>query len=329
MKDSKEKEHRISNLKEMIDNVSDADENEENIEDIEEDIELINYLNEDRENYGDLEIDDEFIYHPGEDKGEAINLEENPINEDYIINTPKEKELEDNDSAEDEDILDDFSGDISESFDNIINAKVGRTPILAIISSILGLLLIALSAYVFSNRSDRVVDNVISGESHFMTVIFLIFGLLLLGYGLFKILGFKTPFEGLVNTMDSVESDEPQEPVKKNEEETPKIIPKSNIPLDKDSYKVGEFNIGDLKNKFKKPSKPKKSTPPTQEELDQIPPAREKPQEKKGLTTEEIEEIEYKQVVLDGESIDDIFAEVEDIDEIPIISIDSENKKEK
>ena len=46
MKDSKEKEHRISNLKEMIDHVSDEDVNEEeNFEDIEEDIELINYLN--------------------------------------------------------------------------------------------------------------------------------------------------------------------------------------------------------------------------------------------------------------------------------------------
>ena len=37
MKDSKEKEHRISNLKEMIDHVSDEDVNEEeNFEDIEE-----------------------------------------------------------------------------------------------------------------------------------------------------------------------------------------------------------------------------------------------------------------------------------------------------
>ncbi len=327
MKDSKEKEHRISNLKDMIDNVSEPDANtEENFDDIEEDIELINYLHED---YDDLEIDDEFIYHPGEDKGESINLEENPINEDYIINAPKEKELED-DSTEGEEGFEDFSDDISESFDNIINAKIGRTPILAIVSSLIGLLLIALSAYVFSTRSDRVIDNVVSGESHFMSVILLIFGLLLLGYGLFKIFGFKSPFQGLANSLDSVESDKPQKPAKKKEEEdTPKTIPKSNIPLDKESYKVGEFNIGDLKNKFKKPSKPKKSTPPTQEELDQIPPAREKSQEKKGLTTEEIEEIEYKQVVLDGESIDDIFAEVEDIEDMPIISIDSEDKKEK
>ena len=331
MKDSKEKEHRISNLKEMIDHVSDEDVNEEeNFEDIEEDIELINYLN--GRDGDDLEIDDEFIYHPSEDKGEAINLEENPIDEDYIINTPKEKDSEEDNSAEGEDILDDFSDGINESFDNIINAKIGRTPILAVISTLMGLLLLALSAYEFSTRSDRVIDNVISGESHFMSVILLIFGLILLAYGLFKIFGFKNPFQGLSNSLDSVESDKPQKPTpkqKEKEEDTPKAIPKSDIPLDKESYKIGEFNLGDLKNKFKKPSKPKKSTPPTQEELDQIPPAREKPKEKKGLTSEEIEEIEYEQVVLEGESIDDIFAEVEDIEDIPIVSVDSEDKKEK
>lgn len=47
------------------------------------------------------------------------------------------------------------------------------------------------------------------------------------------------------------------------------------------------------------------------------------------MTAEEIEEIEYNKVVLENESIDDIFAEVEDIDDIPIISIDGEDKKRK
>ena len=45
MKDSKEKELRISNLKDMIDNVSEEDRTVAP-EEIEEDIELINYLNE-------------------------------------------------------------------------------------------------------------------------------------------------------------------------------------------------------------------------------------------------------------------------------------------
>lgn len=321
MKDSKEKEHRISNLKDMIDNINDKEVIEEEIE---EDMELINYLNEDKDEYEDLEINDEFIYHPSDDDN-AVNLEENNINEDFIIKTPKE-EIDVEDATENEEFFDDFTSDMSESFDNIVHAKIGRTPILAIVSTIIGLILIAISATIFSSRSDRVIDNVVSGETNFISVIFLIFGLLLLIYGLYKIIGFKNPLESLSNSIDSVESDEP---ITKKEEPKEKVIPKSNIPLDKESYKIGEFKLKELKNKFKKPSTPKKPAPPTQEELDKIPPAREKPKEKKGLTADEIEEMEYEQVVREGESIDDIFAEVEDIDEMPIISVDSEDKIKK
>ena len=320
MKDSKDKEHRISNLKDMIDNINDNEVKEE--EEIEEDLELINYLNEDKVDYDNLEIDDEFIYHPSDDD-DAINLEENPINEDFIINTPKE---ENENADENEEFFDDFTSDMSENFDNIVNAKIGRTPILAVVSTVIGLILIVLSAIVFSSRSDRVIDNVVSGETNFIAVIFLIFGLLMVIYGLYKIIGFKNPLESLSSSIDSVESNET---TAKKEEPEEKVIQKSNIPLDKESYKIGEFNLKELKNKLKKPSTPKKPAPPTQEELDKIPPAREKPKEKKGLTADEIEEMEYEQVVRESESIDDIFAEVEDIDEMPIISVDSEDKTKK
>ena len=322
MKDSKDKEHRISNLKDMIDNINDNEVKEE--EEIEEDLELINYLNEDKVDYDNLEIDDEFIYHPSDDD-DAINLEENPINEDFIINAPKE-ETEKEDAIENDEFFDDFTSDMSESFDNLVNAKIGRTPILAIASTIIGLVLIVISAIIFSSRSDRIIDNVVSGETNFISVIFLILGLLLVIYGLYKIFGFKNPLENLSNSIDSVEINEP---TTKKEEPKEKVIPKSNIPLDKESYKIGEFNFKDLKNKFRKPSTPNKPAPPTQEELDKIPPAREKPKDKKGLTADEIEEMEYEQVVRESESIDDIFAEVEDIDEMPIISVDSEDKIKK
>lgn len=329
MKDSKEKEHRISNLKDMIGNVS-AKDVEEVPDDIEEDIELINYLNEDTNDYGDLEINDEFIYRPDEDEGTPINLEETPIDEDYLIKTPSEKKLEESDEDyESEDGYDEFAGDVSESFDNIINAKVGRTPVLAVVSAFLGLLLIAISAFIFSSRSDRIIDNVVSGETNFISVIFLIFGILLFVYGAYKIIGFRNPLESLSNSIDSIEDENQKDESAKKDEPKEKVIPKSNIPLDKESYKIGEFNFKDLKNKLKRPSKPKKPAPLTQEELDKIPQAREKPEEKKGLTAEEIEEMEYKQAVLENESIDDIFAEVEDIEDIPIISVDGEdNKKE-
>lgn len=325
MKDSKEKEHRISNLKDMINNASNPGV-EEDTDEFEEDKELIDYLNEEQ-NYGDYEMNDEFIYHPDNDEGDAINLEENPIDEDFLIKTPKEKDIENDDSPDGEVILDEFTLEMSEGFDTIVNAKIGRTPILAVVSAFLGLIFLLISAIVFSSRSDRVIDNVVSGESNFITVIFLVFGLLLLIYGLYKIFGFRNPLEKLSNSIDSVESDEIVKSGSKKEEPKEKVIPKSNIPLDRESYKIGEFSLKDIKNKFKR--SPKKPAPPTQEELDKIPPAKEKPKEKKGLTADEIEEMEYEQAVRENESIDDIFAEVEDIDDIPIISLDSEDSMKK
>lgn len=330
MKDSKEKEHRISNLKDMINNVNE-DEEDTSYDDIEEDKELINYLNEDREGYGDVEIDDEFIYHPDDDSQHAVNLEENPIDDDFLIKTPKESDTglneEDVDLNDDNDVI---TGEISENFDNVLNAKIGRTPIIGVVSTILGLILIVLGAITYSSRSDRIVDNVISGENSFITVIFIVFGLGLLIYGIYKVIGMKNPLEGISKSIDSLDN-ENDTPAEKMEEKDQNILPKSNIPLDKDSFKIGEFNFGDLKKTFKKPktdSKPKKTTPP--ENIDDIPPAREKPPERKGLTSEEIEEIEYEQVKLENETIDDIFAEVEGIEDIPIISVDSkeEGKKE-
>ena len=139
MKDSKEKEHRISNLKNMINNVKeDNDEKALEYDDIEEDSELIDYLNEETINYDELEIDDEFIYRPGDEDVEAINLEENPIDENFLIKAPDETE---NNKLNDIDELnDDIMGDISENFDNVVNAKIRGMPILAIVSTVLGVI---------------------------------------------------------------------------------------------------------------------------------------------------------------------------------------------
>ena len=324
MKDSKQKEYRISNLKDMIDNVK-TDEEVSEFEDIEEDSELINYLNEDNLNYDEMEINDEFIYHPGDEDTNAIDLEENPIDEDYIINTPKTEDSEDDDYDE---FSDDLVGEISENFDNVLKAKIRGRPILAIFSTILGVILIVISIFIFESRSDRVIDNVVAGESSILFVVFLIAGLFLLIYGAFKLLNLKNPFENITSSIDSIDNDKKKADENTTEKEEPsqKPIPKSKIPLDKESYKIGEFDADDLKTTLKKPADSKK-VQPVEENIDDIPPAREKTPENKGLTAEEIEERDYEQAKLESESIDDIFAEVEDIEDIPIISIDSEEKK--
>lgn len=322
MKDSKEKEHRISNLKDMINNIKE-DPSSPSYAEVEEDSELIDYLNEDKIDFNELEINDEFIYNPNTEKGNAINLEDAGINEEFIIRTPKEKDVEYSNEAEAEE-PEDIMGDVSENIDFFINAKIGRTPVLAIISSFLGIILVLISIFIFQSRSDRVIDNVVSGETNFISVVVLAVGILLLAYGIFRIFNLKNPITRLTDSINSVDVGNDK---KDGEESSEMIIPKSNIPLDKESYKIGEFNLEELKNKLKKPSTSKKPIPIT-ENIDDIPPAKEKEESKKGLTAEEIEDMEYEQTKLDSETIDEIFAEVEDIDEMPIISIDSKEKEE-
>ncbi|MBR4447662.1 topoisomerase IV [Methanobrevibacter sp.] len=332
MKNSKEKEHRISNLKEMINNIKESEEIRLDDE-IPEDDELINYLNEDSGEFTELEIDEEFIYRPGEEDSGAVDLEEEDkqIDEGFIIKTPKVKETENEEEDETEEFEEDIVGDISENFDSFINAQIGGKPILAIVSTVLGIILIAISLFIFTfRRADRVIDNVVAGETSFVFIIFLAIGALLIFFGLYKLLNIKNPIDNLINKADSIEDeddDQPKTPKKKTEKPSPKVIPKSEIPLDKDAYKIGEFDMEEIRKALKKPTDSKKKAK-IEENLDDIPPAKEKPPEKKGLTTEEIEEMEHDQVILDSESIDDIFAEVEDLEELPIISIDSEDKEE-
>ena len=317
MKDSKEKKHRISDLKDMIDNVTD-----ESYDEMEEDSELIDYLNEPNADFDGSEIDDEFIYHPDEEYDDALNLEETSIDEDFIIKAPKSEDVK---KDKYDDLEGDLVGDISENFDNVINAKIKGRPILAIVSSIIGVILIIISIFIFESRSDRVIDNVVAGESSFMFVIFLVVGIFLLIYGIYKLFNIKNPFEKITSSINTIDSDEKEKKDNANtkpEEPSQKPIPKSKIPLDKESYKIGEFDMDDIKTSLKKPTASNKNVQ-FKETIDDLPHAKEK-----ALTEEEIEEMEYEQAKLESESIDDIFAEVEEIEDVPIISADSKEKKE-
>ena len=321
MKDSKEKEHRISSLKDMINNIKESE--EIRLDDgIPEDDELINYLNNESDDLMGAEIDDEFIYRPGDENTRALNLEEKPIDEEFIIKTPKVKETEKEEETEELD--EDLVGEISENFDTVVNARIGGKPILAIVSTVLGIILIFLAGFIYSTRSDRVIDNVISGENSFYFIVFLAIGALLIFYGIYRLLNIQNPLEKFTNKIyspDDDDDDEPTTPKKKIEKPSPKVIPKSEIPLDKDAYKIGEFDMEEIRKSLKKPTDSKKKT---EENLNDIPPAKGKSPKKKSA-----EEIEHDKIILDSESIDDIFAEVEDLEELPIISIDSKDKKEK
>lgn len=317
MKDSKEKEHRISNLKDMIDNVT-----TESYDEMEEDSELIDYLNGPNTDFEESEIDDEFIYHPGDEYNDALNLEETPIDEDYIIKAPKSEDVKKDEYTNMEG---DLVGDISENFDNVINAKIKGRPVLAIVSSIIGFVLIIIAIFIFESRSDRVIDNVVAGESSFMFVIFLVIGVFLLIYGVYKLFNIKNPFEKITSSINTIDRDVKEKKDNANtkpEEPSQKPIPKSEIPLDKESYKIGEFDVNDLKTSLKKPTVSNKKVQ-FKDTIEDLPPAKEK-----SLSEEEIEEMEYEHAKLESESIDDIFAEVEEIEDMPIISDNSKERKE-
>ena len=126
MKDSKDKENRISNLKNMFDHMNDdeteekAEEKKDELDDIEEDEELINFLNEGMEEY---ELDDKYIYRPGKDSIEAVNLENDAeIDKNFIIETDINEKID-----KESQVVNQASGyedAINENFDNMVNLKI-------------------------------------------------------------------------------------------------------------------------------------------------------------------------------------------------------------
>lgn len=353
MKDSKEKEHRISHLKDLMEGVKetseekpdDADEIEE-YEVVDAD-ELIHELNaEEKQNFEEetFEIDDEFIYSPNKDSEEAEILEE--IDEDFIITT----EINDSETDYEEDVLYDSEDKISEQFNNIVHARVGNYPIMAVVSLAVGIILLIVSIFLLiTQTSERVIDSVASGELNVIIVIAAFIGILLIIIGIYKLFSLKNPFGDLTKKIDNIEKEEKKtkkEPQIKEEEK--KVIPKSKIPLNREDYKIGEFDISSIKTNFKESSsdieeikaiKSEKPTfnkttsvdkeineeEPTHKEEENIEPVKEEKEEKK--TDNNKEDEEYKKAQLDNESIDEIFSGIEEIEEIPIISVNSKDKK--
>lgn len=353
MKDSKEKEHHISHLKDLMEGVKetseekpdDADEIEE-YEVVDAD-ELIHELNaEEKQNFEEetFEIDDEFIYSPNKDSEEAEILEE--IDEDFIITT----EINDSETDYEEDVLYDSEDKISEQFNNIVHARVGNYPIMAVVSLAVGIILLIVSIFLLiTQTSERVIDSVASGELNVIIVIAAFIGILLIIIGIYKLFSLKNPFGDLTKKIDNIEKEEKKskkEPQIKEEEK--KVIPKSKIPLNREDYKIGEFDISSIKTNFKESSseieeikaiKSEKPTfnkttsvdkeineeEPTHKEEENIEPVKEEKEEKK--TDNNKEDEEYKKAQLDNESIDEIFSGIEEIEEIPIISVNSKDKK--
>lgn len=356
MKDSKEKENRISNLKNMFIkmkkvDIDESDEENFEIEDIskldnvelEEDHELINYLYEEQEEEVLPEIDDEFIYNPAKDNSEPTILEEeNEIDENFIIKTAlnDEKNLDDEDSFEEIEENDNkyestYDADyiISKQFDSLIDIKIGKYKIIHIIGVIVGVILISLSIFISSNGSERIIDNVVSGEVGVIVVLLIFFGLSISIFSIFKLFSLKNPFEKLALSINNLENSKKTK-TNFNKTEEKIGIPKSKIPIDKEAYKIGEFDISSFKENLKKPTSKldgvkyhKTETAyknkSTESKPNNVSKTGEKPVEKELLPIEEDKVDEN----IDSRSIDDIFASIEEIEDMSILSIDEKVEK--
>lgn len=321
MKDSKEKEHRISNLRDMMKNVTndknaqDSFEEYDELEDAPDDDyevidaeEMIDILSKDYNKYPkeELDVNEEFLFKPGKESGNNDDAVNDKINSEFIIKT----KLEDSEFPQEpqkdldyEEPKSDFSYDdedfLMEKFDGMLNKNIKGYSIIAWGSLIFGIILIIFSVFLFNFSSPRLVDNVISGETNTSGVIFLLIGLFLIFIGIYKMKVVKTPFEDVVDSIKSVEKDNG----KRDKTQEDNIIQKPLANDNKEVKKVGEFDISEFKNKMDN----LQSVDDTENTLS--------------------DEEEYEKAHLDDESIDDIFAEIEDIDEVPIISVDSKEEK--
>ena len=205
--------------------------------------------------------------------------------------------------------------------DNILNYKLGKIHLIAFLGIILGIIFILISALMFFGSSDRVVDNVISGEVNVSGIFFLLIGIIIIIFSIFKAFSLKNPFGDLASSMDKLETNNQNKKNKKNK--TSEILKEP--PIDREKYKIGEFDLKTLE--LTKPAQKTEST-----KTKDTPPKEEIIEEKEEIT----EKTEVKENNIESKSIDDIFSdleEVEDLDEsIPIVSVDekinSSKKKE-
>ncbi|WP_409200171.1 hypothetical protein [Methanobrevibacter sp. DSM 116169] len=278
MKDS-EKDKRISNLKNIMNNVKKEDSDNADEKDVYSTSEFeefhegkkdsVSYLfnnNEEEEIEDEDIIDDEFIFNPSKSSDATILEDESEIDEKFIIKTHDEKEdfekidfSEDDEDMnslkntfkDDEDIEDEkeTEGEFPLKFLNkLYDYKITNIQIIFILGILLGILLIIISALMFFGNADRVIDNVASGENNVAGIIFLFLGIIITILSIFKAFSLKNPFGDLVSSIETLEKVED-----KKEDDVPEILKEP--PIDRSKYKIGEFDKDSLRPTKKSPEK--------------------------------------------------------------------------
>ena len=235
----------------------------------------------------ELSLDDEYIYDPNKTSDEAI-----------ILSTEKDERFIRKVADKDNDYDDVF---MSKQLDSILKTSIGRFSVLPIIGTVIGILLVIFGIITLGDISQRVIDNVVSGETIVEAIILLALGAIILVVSVIKLFNIKTPLSDLGEEIDNIVNDTT---IKTTEDTDTDFFDEFNRnELEEDFKKLKKtVNPSIFKNKLKK-SEVKKSTS-KQSTLDEhIPQA-------KKIDTKEEED--YRRARLDTESIDDIFKDIEE-----------------
>lgn len=306
---------------------------------------LITDLDEKEEIEEDM-IDDEFIYTPSTDSNpEILKEDDSAIDEDFIISTKNNSSNDgfpEIDFSKDEEIsskaienkykddkinikssenkfktnkssktsIEENDEFFESKFDKFSNIKIGNIYLMGILGIVIGFILILISTFLAFGSSDRVIDNVTSGEANVIAIILLFIGIIILIFSIFKGFSLNNPFGDLAKSIDKLEKNHSDKDKTTSKEKKNNIPPEP--PIDREKYKIGEFDLKTLEL-----TKPIKKI-----ETDKL--------EKK--SKEEKYEFEDKSFNnTDTKSIDDIFSDLDDFetidDSIDIISVDEKIEK--
>ncbi|MDL2246219.1 hypothetical protein LJB96_01230 [Methanobrevibacter sp. OttesenSCG-928-K11] len=368
MKDSDEKEKRISHLKDIMSSVRkiDAEEDEyyeddkksvfkmeeeyeDQIEPLKDDFE---FEEKEEEIIEINEIDDEFIFNPSKSSQKTVVLKDNEIDEDFIVKTTNdddndvfpeisdfkedengdfksiENTFRDDEVLESEKLDEDDDDELYNQLNKITTLKIKNVSFISILGIVLGVVFIISAIFVISGGSDRIVDNVVSGEVNGTGVFLLFIGIILLIFSTYKGFSLKNPFGDLASSIDNLEKDNTKKRKKSSSKEknhpTPII---EEPPIDRDSYKIGEFDIASIKSNLKKPT----SKVESESYKHTVSSIKKDKKEKESITKKTTIK---KTIETDGvtdQSIDDIFEKLEEVEDIetsiPIVSIDEKVEK--
>ena len=124
-----------------------------------------------------------------------------------------------------------------------------KFPILPILGLAIGILFIMIGTLVFLGNSDKVVDNVISGENSVLSVFIGFIGVIFISLSLLKIFSSRNPFGNVFNVIKDFESeDHGNTEVESEDPENVEVELKDykNIKVESEDYESNEDNTNEI-----------------------------------------------------------------------------------